>query len=459
MSNLSFLHSGKKPNLVQDLYTPHATEIENNLIHILFSKPTHKRQSNTTNERANTFTLTAYKIFSSIEPPDLVNKTNKDIFKVCSGLDFKDLSISKVNGLLPDLDPYYIESLSGIGNQDISQFVRHFIEGAVKRRIIELKSSMTYDNKVKIEQEIIYQRNRISVDNYGITDAIKKTKEHIEHIEKYGYGLKTQLGSLNEYIKGFSAGQLIVIGGATSMGKTALGMNIASHIADTHSVLFFSLEMSTPEMVKRVARAECGNDDKKLSASVDKLSTKKLSIVDTAYLGIDEIEKIGYSMSYNTGIDFIVIDYLQIMRMHKSQKLDSLEDITARLKRLAGELQVPIMLISQVNRNNKKDGVVQKPELSNLRGSGSIEQDADIVLLIHRAYYYNKFTNQKDKALIIIGKNRNGETGTLICKWEAEHTMFSEAGYTVNGKVCEDTSNKKISINEVRDKLLKGAKV
>jgi len=452
MSNLTFISTGKRKDL--QTYEPISIEIEQGIVHTIATNVI--TNVDTTNELGGGIYNPKYKIFSRLDPEDFTNKTHRDIIKVCTKLGFKDLSIQKINELLPDLDPYYIESLKPIGNQDINQYIRHFIEGAVKRRIVELKSNMTYANRSDIEQSIIEQSQRISVDTYGIKDSIQRTKERIEFISKHGYGLQTHIPALNTLIKGFGAGQLIVIAGATSMGKTALGMNIAAHIADTHHTLFFSLEMTTEQLMIRLARAECGNDDTQLDSSIDNLSHKQLSIVDTSYLSIDEIEHISYNTSYKSSLGCIVIDYLQIMKMHKSIKLESLEDITARLKRLANELSLPIILLSQINRN-VKDRVVKKPEMSDLRGSGSIEQDADAVLLIFRGSYYNPSKpSEKGKADIIVAKNRDGETGTVPCLFDAEHSIFSGAGSTLKSLEAS-TDNSNININDVRERLLKGA--
>jgi replicative DNA helicase len=385
-----------------------------------------------------------HNLFNSIEVEDFSIILHGDIFKAYKRLEFKDVSINKINKALPDLDEYFLEGLPKAYN--IEQLVRQFIEDAVERRIAELKYKINFINQDRINEQVIIQGNRVFTDTSFMVSAIKETKERMEQIEKHGYGLQTHISSLNQYIRGMGQGQLIVIGGATSMGKTALATNIASHIADTHHVLYFSLEMTRAEMVQRIAREKCGSDDTKLSKSVDMLIDKKLTIIDKACYSIDQIENMSYIMSYKAGLDCIIVDQLQLMRVHKSIKLESYEDITARLKILAKELNIPVILVSQLNRNVKnKDKVVMKPELSNLRGSGSIEQDADIVLLIFRGSYYNPTKpSEKDNNSIIIAKNRNGRTGSITVGFNGERFLFKD----YIKMVAKSTSNSKVSLRE-----------
>lgn len=434
MSDISFIHSGKKRNLIFGTEKTEIRYIEQQLIGKMVG------WCEGTNGRTDGLLPSAYKIFSSIEPLDLLNKTHRNILKVCNNLDFKDLSILKINNLLPDLDNDYLGSLPSLGNQNIEQFVRHFIEIAVKRRIEELKESLNYSNKDTILDLIDIQNNRVSETDISISmkDNVQSLIKHDEHIAKHGYGLKTHISTLNEKIKGFSAGQLIIIGATTSVGKTALGMNIASHIADTHSVLFFSLEMSVVSLTSRIVMQHNSiNRDKAL----EMVAALEMDIRDDSSLSIDEIEHISLSKSK---LDFMVVDYLQIMKMHKDNDLSSLQDITMRFKALARKLEIPIILISQMNRGvkNNKDN---KPLMSDLRGSGSIEQDADIVMLIHK--------NFAGKYKILVEKNREGSTGSIDVKFDGKSTLFSGAGISIGGT----TSNKNISINDVRNKFLKGA--
>jgi replicative DNA helicase len=429
MGNLSFTTEGKTPNLVQDFCESVQVKMEKQILGCL--------------KDLNTET---HNLFNSIEADDFTIILHDKIFKAYKKLEFKDVSVNKLNKAVRGLDEYFLEGLPEANN--IEQLVRQFIEDSVKRRIVDLKHKMNYANQESTNEQIIIQGNRVFTDTSFMVSAINETKERIEHIEKHGYGLQTHISALNLYTRGFGQGQLIVIGGATSMGKTALATNIASHIADTHHCLYFSLEMTRAEMVQRVARAECGADDRELVKSVDMLIDKKLTIIDKGCYSIDEIENMSYIMSYKAGLDCIIVDQLQLMRLHKSIKLESYEDITARLKILAKELQIPVILVSQLNRATRdKDGVAKLPELSMLRGSGSIEQDADIVLLLFRGSYYKpKAPKEKDNNQIIIAKNRNGRTGSVTVAFSGEHFLFSDKTKIINSKKMN--SNDKVGLRE-----------
>jgi replicative DNA helicase len=470
MGNLSFLYKGKRKNIEEALDPSACTSIEveaeGMIVHAMIvhtsvadtnvSEDNNIADANicmdnnniiaganvdTTNEGGGLLSNTAYKIFSSIETLDFTHSMNAKIFRVCKDLGFKDLSINKVNGLIDGIDPSYIEALKPNNNKDLEQLVRHFVEGAVKRRVEALKVSLNYGNMAKVESDITLQNSRITTTDISVSmkDNVQSLIEHDAHIAKHGYGLKTHISTLNYYIKGFSAGQLIIIGATTSVGKTALGMNIASHIADTHSVLFFSLEMSAVSLTSRIVLSYNGGGDK--DKALDMVSVKNMDIRDDSSLSIDDIEHIALSKS---SLDFMVVDYLQIMKMHKDNDLSSLQDITMRMKALARKLSIPIILISQMNRGVKNNEGM-RPLMSDLRGSGSIEQDADIVLLIHRNY--------KNKHRILVEKNREGSTGVVEVKFDGKSTLFSAAGATVGGT----TSNEKVSINDFRQKLLGGA--
>jgi archaellum biogenesis ATPase FlaH len=436
MSNLSFLHKGNKKNLVMDTYIPLSTDTEAMLISAIV-------HSDTTNELDVGACNSAYKIFNTLETKDFTIHMNARIFSTCKDLGFKDLSINKINSLLPTLDPDYLGSLKSIGNQDINQFIRHFIETSVSKRIKELEE-YPYSKRLKLESLINAQLGRLENNTETITDYISSAKARNEHILKYGYGLKTHIHTLNMVIKGFDSGQLIVIGGGTGMGKTALAVNIASHVADTHNTLFFTVEMTRDALMNRMAFMQCGTDASLLDETLDTLSSKKITIPHIPGLDIDGIERV----SRSSNADIIFVDHLHMMRMHKAQTLESLMDITNRLKVLAMELKIPVVLLSQLNRNSK-GGL---PQLSDLRGSGSIEQDADIVILVYRAG--NTSVSIKlagdSTAEIIVAKNREGEQGKIYCDWDGPKRLFTS-------KKQGETRNN-LSVNDVRNKLLKGSK-
>jgi replicative DNA helicase len=244
-------------------------------------------------------------------------------------------------------------------------------------------------------------------------------------------------------LAGLQKSNVIIVAARPSMGKTSLAMNIAQHAAlrADKVVAVFSLEMSKPELTNRILCSEAmvdmekvrhgrlNEDDwRKLIETMGHLSASKLYIDDTAGISVAEIRsKCRRLMVESKQLDLIVIDYLTLMST--SGKSDSFQleiaDLSRSLKGLARELKVPIIVISQLSRAAAKRNNDHRPVLSDLRDSGAIEQDADVVLFVHReSYYRDKGEEDDGEAEIIIAKQRNGPVGKVNVKWLAEYTRF-----------------------------------
>lgn len=302
------------------------------------------------------------------------------------------------------------------------------ISNTAKKQISEGESAQVVAEKLKnkisnMESELITTGpvNAFEV----ISDCLEKIAEGEDKIT----GIPTYFTEIDNYIIGMRPGDLIVIAGRPSQGKTTLGMNIAKNAAEHgYHGLIFSLEMSQYRLGIRMI------------ASQSKIHMTKIT---KGYLKQEEYQKINESMGVGIGnlyidfskgitpfeleqkirefietsqIDFIVIDYLQKLRFPGRKRHDlEVADATGIFKDISGEFGIPTILISQLNRDNEKDGKIRLPKLSNLRDSGAIEQDADIVIFIHRPELYNKTNPElKNKASIDIAKNRDGETGIFF---------------------------------------------
>jgi len=261
-------------------------------------------------------------------------------------------------------------------------------------------------------------------------------------------GLKSGFDNLDLLTQGFQKSDLIIVAGRPSMGKTALCLNIAIAVCKNHKlpIIFFSLEMSKEQLMYRLLSNETeisntalrsGNINKadwnKLSSVIKNLSTLPIFIDDTPNISIQNIRlKIKKILFEQTKIGLIVIDYLQLMQLSTSKnenRVQELSQITRALKTIAREFNIPIIALSQLSRNveNRTD---KRPMLSDLRESGSIEQDADLVLMLYRESYYKKQQSNLNKlnvdsAELIIAKHRNGPTGTVYLKFDAKYTRFS----------------------------------
>jgi len=260
-------------------------------------------------------------------------------------------------------------------------------------------------------------------------------------------GVPTGFSELDDYTAGFQKSELIVIAGRPSHGKTALSMNIARNAAVDHgkSVAIFSLEMSFRELLLRLLAGEARVDGKKLKTgrstpdewkrvlhNYHKLKTN-LFIDDTSELTILEIRAKARRMKMDYGIDMVIVDYLQLIRGPENSERRDLEVayVSRGLKALAKELDIPVVACSQLNRSIEQRGKEKRPQLADLRESGAIEQDADVVIFVHRPIMGMKanpddpdYEELKRKAEIIIGKQRNGPVGDLDLVFLNEYAKF-----------------------------------
>ena len=262
-------------------------------------------------------------------------------------------------------------------------------------------------------------------------------------------GLPTGLAEFDKMTDGLHPAEMIVIAARPSMGKTALAMNMAEHIAleEKRAVAVFSLEMSTSQLVQRMlcsrARVNLGNvrngflserDFPALTAAASKLAESKFFIDDTPGLSILELRAKARRLKSQHDIAVIFIDYLQLLRSTSKRAQDNrqleIAEISSGLKGLAKELNIPIVVLAQLNRNpeGRTGASLGRPRLSDLRESGSIEQDADVVgLLIRDEYYADTEEDKKEaegKATLIIAKQRNGPVGDIPLTFLKEFTRF-----------------------------------
>ena len=258
-------------------------------------------------------------------------------------------------------------------------------------------------------------------------------------------GLSSGFYDLDSLIQGFQRSDLIIIAGRPSMGKTALSLNIALNIIKNLKlpVLFFSLEMSEKQIIYRLLAMETNinqmrlrsgklyrNDWVKLTKIMKILSKLPFFIDDTSNLSVQDIRsKLKTILFEQNHIGLVIIDYLQLMQNSKlriENRVQELSQITRSLKTIAREFNIPIIALSQLSRN-VENRIDKKPILSDLRESGSIEQDADLVLMLYRNKYYNlKSLDDHDSQLIelIIAKQRNGPVGTVKLKFDEKRTKF-----------------------------------
>lgn len=255
-------------------------------------------------------------------------------------------------------------------------------------------------------------------------------------------GITTGFNSMDVKLLGLQPGQLVIMAARPGMGKTALALNwaVAAAKQTNQAVAVFSYEMMYAELSMRLLASESCVDSRKLktkdfnemdlraiSNAVHKLSNLKLFINDNGATNLMDIRSYCRKLKAEQGLAMIVIDYLQLMPMHvkKQNREQEIAELSRGLKMMASELGIPVVALSQLNRSAaaRQD---RRPQLQDLRESGSLEQDANIVVLIHREDYYDPQTPKKGIAEVIIAKNRNGEPGTVELSWIGSQTKFAE---------------------------------
>jgi replicative DNA helicase len=275
-----------------------------------------------------------------------------------------------------------------------------------------------------------------------VNESFPKIEQLFEH-KRLVTGVPTGFVDLDEMTRGLQGGDLVIIAARPSMGKTSLVLNIAQHVAvqPDLTVGFFSLEMSKESLFIRLLTSEAQIDSHRLmsghiadrdysriSHALEKLSSMRLFIDDTANIGVLEMRAKSRRLQAEHGLSLIVVDYIQLMSARGRYENRTLElaSISRSLKGLAKELNVPIVVLSQLSRapESRSD---HRPQLSDLRESGALEQDADVVVLIYRDDAYNRDPNNPDAgtAELIVAKQRNGPTGIVRLAFLREQTRFA----------------------------------
>jgi replicative DNA helicase len=296
----------------------------------------------------------------------------------------------------------------------------------------------------------------------GIPEIVRDSFGTIDNLyaqQKEVTGLATHYTQFDKMTSGLQASDLVIIAARPSMGKTAWAINIAenSGVRDGKVVAIFSLEMSKESLLRRMLASQAmvsmqkiqtgfipRADRTKLMEALERLAESRIFIDDTPAIALSEMRaKARRLQRQQGGLDLIVIDYLQLMSASSlgaggkryENRTQEVSAISRGLKALAKELKVPVVALSQLSRASEQRGGDKKPMLSDLRESGSIEQDADVVAFIHRESYYNRETTegedpeQNNKAEIIIAKQRNGPTGSVFLAYFAECTRFENLAF------------------------------
>lgn len=329
-------------------------------------------------------------------------------------------------------------------------------ERAILRRLVDAGTRIVQlgyatdgsevDDIVDAAQAEVMQvaEDRSRNDYVPLKDFTDELLEELEEIAANGgpsKGLATGLIDLDNLTTGLQPGQMIIVAARPAMGKSTLAMNFlrAAAIHQKKPAIIFSLEMSRSEIGMRLIAAEAGvlfgnmrrgklvnKDWSKITACMGRLSEAPLYIDDSPNMAMNEIRSKCRRLKQQVGLSLVVIDYLQLMTSGKKieSRQQEVSEFSRALKLLAKELEIPVVAVAQLNRGPEQR-TDKKPMIADLRESGSLEQDADVIILLHRPDYYNK-DERAGEADIIVAKHRNGETAILPVAFQGHYARFSD---------------------------------
>ena len=406
-------------------------------------------------------------VFEVIRPEDFYRESHQEIFSAILDLYERSepvdlLTVSnrlKSRGTLQRVGgmEYLGELVAAVPTPENARHYAGIVsDKSMLRKIIKVCQKITEDSYSSAEEaEMIVEAAENAI--FGLmearnSDGVVHVKEVISELyEKLSAlynsksphtGIQSGFYLLDEKTHGLQKSDLILIAARPSMGKTALALNIAHDVAVRQRipVIVFSLEMARDQLVSRMICADQKidsnkmrsgklNDEewKKVAEATGKMLEAPLYIDDTAGISVTDIKAKCRRMKLEKGLGLVVIDYLQLMqsasRGRNENRQQEISEISRALKLTAKELNVPVIALSQLSRAPEQRGD-HRPMLSDLRDSGAIEQDADIVMFLYRDEVYNKDTEKPGEAQLIIAKHRNGETGTIDLVWMGQYTKF-----------------------------------
>ncbi len=405
-------------------------------------------------------------IAAMIRPDDFAVSANGTIFRAILDLynrreptDFVTLSDELTRrGRLDDVGGHaYLSALANAVPTAVHvEYYAKIVERtATLRRLIDAGTQIVkiaYDDGVETEEALdaaeraifAVTERRVTKDFVSIADVLDKFFDQINYMEQHRgemVGVATGFSDLDQLTGGLQRSDLIILGARPSVGKTSFMLGMAYGAAVTHgkTVGIFSLEMSAEQLVTRLLSMETGVDTHRLrmgqindnewdrmSRAFGRLAEANIYIDDNAGSTIMDVRSKARRLQAEQGLDLIVIDYLQLMSGRRSEnRVQEISEISRGLKGLARELNVPVIAASQLSRG-VESRTDHRPMLSDLRESGSIEQDADIVMFIYREELYEPDTDKKGIAEIIVSKHRNGPVGTVNLRFFNQTARFAD---------------------------------
>jgi replicative DNA helicase len=405
-------------------------------------------------------------VLEKIRPDDFYRPAHRRIFQAVVSLFGRGEAIDSVTvseelrrtGELEEVGgkPYILHLVSSVpAASNAAYYARIVEETALLRRLIEVSqqaAAMAFESADdadhivdQVEQLVFSVAEKRLGDNFShIRELLHAQLEHVEKLQERGSsitGVATGFVDLDNLTSGLQPSNLVIVAARPSFGKTSLALNIAQQAATDHQVpvAIFSLEMSRTELVQRLVCAEAlvdvsklrrgqlsDQDWSRLATAVGRLADAPIFIDDTESVTVLEIRAKARRLKQKSGLGLVIIDYLQLMSgpRRSENRQQEISEISRSLKILARELEVPVIAVSQLSRavESRQD---KRPMLADLRESGAIEQDADVVMFIYRDEVYNADSTDKGTAEILLAKHRNGPVGRLKLTFLENYTKFA----------------------------------
>ena len=431
---------------------PYSIEAEESLLGNIMLYPDAMRQCVDAGVTADDFYLDKHRQIYNLMHSMYENKEKVDTVSLSSRL--KDFGVyDKIGGL---------EYLMQLANATISanntgEYISIIRNKSLARKVIKVGEEISndaYDSSVSVDEMLENVERKVTEVTRSKTSADFKTGEeifdatikHIQAIQEAGTaitGVKTKFRDLDSKTAGFQKGDLILVAARPSMGKTALALNLAMNSAEITPgcVAIFSLEMPAEQVATRILAANSGveiqklrtgqlNDEdwSKVNEATQRLKQMNFFIDDTPGIKVSEMYAKARKLAQDEGLYMIVVDYIQLIQAtgKSDSRQQEVSEISRRLKAMARELNVPLIALSQLSRSveARQD---KRPMLSDLRESGALEQDADLVLFLYRDAYYNRDENDnsnREDVELLIAKHRNGPTGKVLLAFQKEINAF-----------------------------------
>lgn len=431
---------------------PYSIEAEESLLGNIMLYPDALRQCADAGVTSEDFYLEKHRSIYGIMFSMYENREKVDTVSLSSKL--KDFGIfDKVGGL-----EYLMQLVNAtISANNTGEYISIIRNKSLARKVIKVGEEISndaYDLSVSVDEMLEnverkvteVTRSKTNADFKNGAEVFESAVKHIEAIQEAGTditGVKSGYPDLDSKTAGFQKGDLIILAARPSMGKTALALNMAINAASVTpgSVAIFSLEMPSEQVAIRMMAAASEvsihklrtgtlNDEEwsKINEAVQKLKTYNIFVDDTPGIKVSEMYAKARKLAKDEGLTMIVVDYIQLIQAtgKSDSRQQEVSEISRRLKAMARELNVPVIALSQLSRSveARQD---KRPVLSDLRESGALEQDADLVLFLYRDAYYNREednSNAREDVELLLSKHRNGPTGKVVLAFEKDDNRF-----------------------------------